>query len=419
MVLNAKNVFLIAIIHYSLFIIPVSAAEIPSDLKTAINEKTQALQEINQKILQTEKELDEAEDKSLTLKKEIRQKEQQLNQLKLSIRSSELTIEKLNLEIESLKYDINDTRSKITAQKGGVARILKAIQQKDEENTLTTLFKNSSLAASLNEIKNLLDLNIGLAAGIGKLKNLNDNLSDKLDLTSQKQKKVVLENKNLKNRQLIASTEKTGRQNLLTKTKNQEKLYAEQLKELKKLQAEVSAEVEKIETELRAKIDPNLLPIARSGVLLWPVTLKSDGGVGRLTQKFGIASYLYGGRPHNGIDVGAPIGTPVFAAEKGKVLESWDQDRYCYKGAYGKFIVIEHGNNLTTLYAHLSLQTVKKGDAVNRGDLIGYVGSTGYATGPHLHLTLYASQTFISRPSKVNCGPIMPFGGTLDPQKYL
>src|SRR3989344_998325 len=376
---------------YSLFLIPYLLAidaEIPPDLKNAINEKTQALQEINQKILQTEKELDETEAQSRTLQTEVKRRDQQLQQLNFGIRATEINIEKLNLELTDLNADIEEVRAKVKIQKSGLGQIIRAIAHKDNENTLAVLLRNNSLAESLTELENLLGLNASLAISVQELQSLEENLSGKLDLTSKKQNKVKLENKNLRNSQLIVSAQKTEKQNLLSRTKNQERLYADQIRDLKKLQAAVSAEVEKIETELRSKIDPALLPIPRPGVLAWPVALKENGGFGRITQKFGIASYLYGGNPHNGIDIGAPIGTPIFAAEKGKVLEAWDQDRYCYKGAYGKFIVIEHENNLTTLYAHLSLQAVKKGDLVNRGDLIGYVGSTGYATGPHLHLTL-------------------------------
>jgi len=80
-------------------------------------------------------------------------------------------------------------------------------------------------------------------------------------------------------------------------------------------------------------------------------------------------------------------------------------------------VVIKHNNNLTTLYGHLSRIVAKTGDTVKRGDLIGYEGSTGYATGPHIHFTVYASPTFYMGSSKT-CGP-MPFGGDLNPTLYL
>ncbi|MEC8299230.1 MAG: peptidoglycan DD-metalloendopeptidase family protein [Pseudomonadota bacterium] len=85
--------------------------------------------------------------------------------------------------------------------------------------------------------------------------------------------------------------------------------------------------------------------------------------------------------PHRGIDYAAPSGTPVFASGDGKVIEATRTK------ANGKFIVISHGEQFVTKYLHLSnfANRIKKGKRVKQGQTIGYVGSTGYATGPHLH----------------------------------
>ncbi len=85
--------------------------------------------------------------------------------------------------------------------------------------------------------------------------------------------------------------------------------------------------------------------------------------------------------PHRGIDYAAPNGTPVFASGDGKVIEA------SRTKANGKFIVISHGEQFVTKYLHLSnfANRIKKGKRVKQGQTIGYVGSTGYATGPHLH----------------------------------
>ena len=86
-------------------------------------------------------------------------------------------------------------------------------------------------------------------------------------------------------------------------------------------------------------------------------------------------------RPHRGVDYAAKTGTPVKAAGDGKVIYRGR------KGGYGNTLIIQHPNHYTTLYAHLSKfrGTVKKGSRVKQGDIIGYVGMTGLATGPHLH----------------------------------
>lgn len=84
---------------------------------------------------------------------------------------------------------------------------------------------------------------------------------------------------------------------------------------------------------------------------------------------------------------------------------------------YGRYILVKHNNNLTTLYAHLSRFAVAKGAQVKRGEVIGYSGNTGYAFGPHLHFMVYQSAT-VQLKSIVGAG-LVPVGVTIDPRKYL
>lgn len=86
-------------------------------------------------------------------------------------------------------------------------------------------------------------------------------------------------------------------------------------------------------------------------------------------------------RPHRGVDYAAPTGTPIMAAGDGKVVSSGTQ------GGYGKTVVLQHGGNVTTLYAHMSriARSARVGNRVKQGDIIGYVGATGLASGAHLH----------------------------------
>jgi murein DD-endopeptidase MepM/ murein hydrolase activator NlpD len=82
---------------------------------------------------------------------------------------------------------------------------------------------------------------------------------------------------------------------------------------------------------------------------------------------------------HEGIDISASTGTPIHAAAGGVVSFAGTQ------GGYGNIVIIEHPGGLTTAYAHQSRLGVVAGELVSRGDVIGYVGSTGHSTGPHLH----------------------------------
>lgn len=100
-----------------------------------------------------------------------------------------------------------------------------------------------------------------------------------------------------------------------------------------------------------------------------------------LTSGYGMRTHpvLGGRRSHNGIDLAAPTGTPVYATADGLV------EKAQWFSSYGKYIQIGHGNDLETRFAHLSQIAVAQGEMVKKGDLIGYVGSTGRSTGPHLH----------------------------------
>ena len=84
-------------------------------------------------------------------------------------------------------------------------------------------------------------------------------------------------------------------------------------------------------------------------------------------------------RPHNGTDYGGPVGTPIWAAGDGRVIES------AYNNLNGHYIFIQHGNHIVTRYLHLSKRNVSKGDRVRQGQTIGLLGATGRVTGPHLH----------------------------------
>ena len=101
----------------------------------------------------------------------------------------------------------------------------------------------------------------------------------------------------------------------------------------------------------------------------------------RMSSGYGMRNHpvLRKRKNHNGVDLAAPSGTPIYATADGTV------ERANYFGSYGNYIQIGHGNAIETRYAHLSRIIVADGQEVRKGDLIGYVGSTGRSTGPHLH----------------------------------
>ncbi|MDP3947336.1 MAG: peptidoglycan DD-metalloendopeptidase family protein [bacterium] len=391
-----------------------SGASAPEELKNKIDEKAKELEAINGKIQSTQQNLTETKQQGSSLKSELTQITYDINRLGLSIKSSEINIQKLSLELEGLGYDIADVQTSIGGKKEAIAKFLRELQQNDADNLLVMFLKNKSLADGIFTAQSLADLNQGLTVEIANLNSLFNDLDQKIDLTGAKKTGIERESVNLKSRKGIVEDKREERQSLLSQTKNREQLYQQQLRELEKQQEETIREVEQLEFELRRNIDLSRLPAGRSGVLLFPVP------EGRLTQGYGktdFAARNYRGQYHNGVDIGKFLGAEVLAAESGIVLNVGDQDKYCPRGAYGKYIVIKHPNGLTTLYAHLSRQIVSVGQQVSRGQIIGYMGKSGWATGPHLHLTVYDSLTYTLKQSRV-CGP-MPVGGDLNPMVYL
>ena len=115
---------------------------------------------------------------------------------------------------------------------------------------------------------------------------------------------------------------------------------------------------------------------------LWPVE-------GQVTGSFGerIDPFNGEGAFHSGVDIGSGLGAKIIAPADGVVIATE------MMGGYGKAIVIDHGNGISTRYGHLSGYAVTAGQRVSRGDVIGYVGESGRSTGPHLHYEVRINDT--------------------------
>ena len=123
-------------------------------------------------------------------------------------------------------------------------------------------------------------------------------------------------------------------------------------------------------------LNTNVLPS------VWPVNGRLEGGYGKRNDPFSGE-----GAMHTGVDISAPKGTPVRAAADGVVL------RAGWNGGYGKCVIVDHGHGYQTWYGHLSRMDVIEGQPIRQGEVVGAVGSTGHATGPHLHYEVRVGAT--------------------------
>ena len=389
------------------------------ELESKIRERAEALEAVNRQIEETNQNLLATKEQKSTLQREVTTLEKNIGQLELAIESDYIASQKLTLEVDSLRYDIRDIEITINDKTEAIGHLLRELQRAGNTNLLVIFLRNNSLADGVWETQTLKNLRNQLSVDIANLTSLQSQLESKAQIVSDKKTDIETHQRNQTAKKSIVEDQRTTRKVVLSQTKNRESEYERQLAELKEQQDDISDEIAKVEEQLRAAFDVSLLPVKRPGVFAWPVQMVSDGGKGRITQHFGEVSYLYRGKPHNGMDIGAPIGTPVYAAEDGVVTAVDNNDKSTWsKYQYGKYIMVKHPNNLSTLYAHLSKFAVARGESVKRGDLIGYVGSTGYATGPHLHFGVYWSASVLMKSVPPAAG-LVPVGVIIEPEDYL
>ncbi len=176
------------------------------------------------------------------------------------------------------------------------------------------------------------------------------------------------------------------------------------------------------ESQLNYSVSKSGYPEPKAGLMAWPL----DNVF--ITQRFGRtsgSSRLYASGTHNGVDFRASVGTRVKNVLGGTVVGVGNTDLYrgCY--SFGKWVMVQHDNGLSTIYAHLSVISVNNGQRLATGDIIGYSGNTGYSTGPHLHITVYATEGVriekytSSRGCKQATIPLADIKAYLDPFSYL
>jgi len=147
--------------------------------------------------------------------------------------------------------------------------------------------------------------------------------------------------------------------------------------EIAALRKQLAAE----EAAKKAQQQPSSTTVVATGSLMWPsyTTYVSSAYGYRIHPIYGTYKF------HGGVDIAASYGTAIWAANSGTVVTSSDG----WNGGYGNYIVINHGNGTQTLYAHMSSRAVSVGQTVTKGQVIGYVGSTGASTGAHIHFEVW------------------------------
>ena len=171
------------------------------------------------------------------------------------------------------------------------------------------------------------------------------------------------------------------------------KKYPIQKIEIKKFKTKTEDEYKRI-----AKEREQMIKAKKQTYNKFPDYKFSMPAVGPTSGIYGTVRYYNGkkGSYHNGYDIAADLGTPVYAPSSGKVMLTGN---YYFNG---KFIMINHGNNLISLFLHLDEIAVKNDDIVDKGQILGAIGSTGLSTGPHLHWSVMLNNSYIDPLKLIN-----------------
>ncbi len=390
----------------------------PSFLQAASSDDlNDQLDDIKAKIKAYQNIIDLKERQGTALTTELARLEAQAATLEKQIQSNQETLSGLEHDVTVLDGRIREKGAIIESQK----KILKELLQNDyvEQSALPTeidLVARSSTLSLFQSSEWLSQTGDRVRELLKSVQDLQKSLVEERATVEKKRSDADTIRIQLAGQKDYLESTQTAKSTLLAKTQSDQAKYNALVDDLEAQRGEIESEIESIESGKVGSLDLKDIPSFKHGRLQYP--LKNIV----ITQGYGNTSFakksgFYGKVAfHNGLDFGASTGTTIMAAADGKVIGVGNNGKY----AYGKWVAIDHGNGLVTLYGHMSKQSVKKGETVDAGDKIGEVGSTGNATGPHLHFSVFSEKSFDIVPSKsIPSVKDIPVGATVNPKVYL
>ena len=341
-------------------------------------------QSLEDELEQVQQDLKETQEKRKEVEKQEQQYINQVKEVEGQLRSALSELDNLNTKLSEAKSEVDKATIEMVLKEEELKRIedelkekirilndrVAAIYKNGNSNILEILLKAEDFLDFISKLKlmnlfaeqdtqNILEVKEKKTATIGIKKSIID-LREKQKEYEDKVKQLVIQaEQKARERDDICNEKK----NLLTRTTANKNALIKMEKQLEIQEAEVTRILESYK-----------YGTAPSGKFAWPVAARIISGFGnRYHPIFGYNRF------HSGIDLAAPYGTLVKAADGGQVVQAG------YFGGYGYSVMLYHGGGFATWYAHLSSINVSMGQFVQRGQVIGLVGSTGWTTGPHLH----------------------------------
>lgn len=422
---KAINLIIALSLFLSLFFYVAKADTTTDQLNKEKTNNQQKLTEINKQIKNYQQQITTTQAKSSTLKNEISIYNNQIASTELQIQAKETQISDSKLQISELQKLIEKKTQEIEDNKKILSQLIVEIKEFDDQYALKTTIGSKNLSDFLDQIEYNQNLQDKVNQLVKKIKELKTKLlAQQHDLEIQVSKLEELKNQLVITQSSLTSIKKQ-KQKLLTQTQGLEKNFQKLLSSSKQDADNLQKEIQDLDAQIRAKLG-NKKVLAGKGVLAWPID-------GILTQKYGNTGFTaLGYNFHNGLDIAAPAGAPIYAAADGVVINT---DRS--NASYGNWVAVKHsittkaGNSqLITLYGHMQSFKVSVGQKLSQGDLIGYEGNTGNTTaklygperGYHLHFVVYDAEGFGVKTgayTSIYGNYQIPYGYTYNPMDFL
>lgn len=415
---------LIAGVLFALGTTPKVVGQTADELQQQKAAKQQQLDAIEKQIAGYQTQINQAQGQVNTLQGQIKIVNLEIAQTQAQIKATENKVDTANLEIAYVTNKIVQTQADIDKQKSILKTLIGEINNLDQESPLEIALENDNFQQFLDQIQYIDSIQQQSQAALTKIKQFQADLEIRqADLKTEKSNlDTLLAQLDSTNSSLVS--QQRSKQNLLAATKGQEKIYQRLLGETQEIQKELNDEIYSLDSQIAAKLGNNKLA-AHHGLLAWPMK-------GILTQGYGNTGFTALGYSfHNGIDIAAPAGTPIYAAGNGTVAGTGTGN-----GAYGNWVAIRHDTGkfaahpVITLYGHMSSFIMRTGQVVGEGDVVGFEGNTGNTTrliygsrhGFHLHFTVFDGSGFgvtEGAYQKTYGAYTVPYGAPYNPLDFL
>lgn len=302
--------------------------------------------------------------------------EQQINALNESISSVTATIDQYDLLIAEKEAEVTETQAKEEEQYALFCKRVRVMEEMGTVSYWDILFGSSSFSDLLDRatmVSEIMEYDNQIMADLAATRQelLEQQESLEASRADQQEQKDALE---AQKAELKAKEDEVDA--VIAEISANESQLAQAEAALKAEADRIDAEIVQRQKELQALIDAGKISFDPGTGWQWPLP-----GYYRISSYFGSRIHPITGRPnnHTGTDIPAPGGTKILSARGGVVTIS------TYNNSYGNYVVVQHDNGVSTLYAHMNSRAVSEGDVVSQGQVLGYVGTTGSSTGNHLH----------------------------------